>query len=201
MSDAVATLVARARDGDPDAIGALYDRYVDRVYAYIRRRVSDPHLAEDLTGEVFLRAIRRLDRFDWRGVDIGAWLLTIARNLVTDHFKSARARFEQAVEEAPEWTTEDGPEQAALERDAARALERAMARLSPDHREVLELRFIHGLSVAETASIMGRTEGAIKALQYRACRALAELVREEPSLAPLAAGGITAVILMLRLLP
>ena len=179
----VLALVGRAKDGDGDAFALLYDRYVDQVYGFVYRRVRSPELAEDLTSDVFLRALRNLDRFTWQGVDIGAWLMTIARNRVTDHFKSARARLERPTDEVrdeTDLTGPDDPERSALDADIAEALTVAMGELAEDHREVLELRFVQGLSVSESAAAMDRTDGAIKALQYRALRSLARVVKEDP---------------------
>src|SRR5687767_3907471 len=93
--DDVIALVEAARDGSPDAFASLYDRYVDRVYRFVLYRVSgDSALAEDITSEVFLRALRKIKTFTWQGRDVGAWFLTIGRNLVLDHFKSGRFRLE-----------------------------------------------------------------------------------------------------------
>jgi DNA-directed RNA polymerase specialized sigma24 family protein len=85
--------------GRRGAFADLYDRYVDQVFAYVYRRVGHRQLAEDLVGDVFLRAYRRLSSFEWQGVDLGAWIITIARNRVHDHFKSARFRLERATDE------------------------------------------------------------------------------------------------------
>lgn len=182
----VVALVRRAKDGDGDAFALLYDRYVDQVYGFVYRRVRSPELAEDLTSDVFLRALRNLDGFTWQGVDIGAWLMTIARNRVTDHFKSARARLEHPTDEirdGTDTTGPDDPERSALDADVAAALTVAMGELAVDHREVLELRFVQGLSVSESAAAMDRTDGAIKALQYRALKALARVVKDDPRFA------------------
>ncbi len=196
----VVDLVARAKDGDTQAFAALYDRYVDQTFAYVYRRVGHRQLAEDLVGDVFLRAYRRLPSFQWQGVDLGAWLMTIARNRVHDHFKSARFRLERPtddVREDPAPTAPDDPERVAVARDLARSLGAALERLKDEHREVIELRFIHDLSVAETASVMERSAGATKALQYRALRALATEVEGHPELARLAdagLGGVTSAV-------
>ncbi|MDP8960090.1 MAG: sigma-70 family RNA polymerase sigma factor [Actinomycetota bacterium] len=181
----IVDLVARAQHGDDDAFALLYDRYVEQVHAYIHHKVRDRHLAEDLTADVFLRALRGLSSFRWQGVDIGAWLTTIARNRVTDHFKSARVRLEHVAEEIADRSREDPPdhpESLAVAQDLAALLDQAMHLLKDDHREVVSLRFVQDLSVAETAAVMRRTEGAVKALQYRALRALADIVRDHPAL-------------------
>lgn len=178
-------LVSRAQRGDGGAFAEIYDRYVDQVYGFVYHKVRDRQLAEDLTSDVFLRALRNVHRFEWQGVDIGAWLVTIARNRVTDHFKSARARLERPVEEVHDRPVVDAdhPEQVAEAHDLAAALEQAMDRLKDEHREVLVLRFVQGLSVAETAVALDRSDGAVKALQYRALRALADIVKSDPAFA------------------
>jgi len=199
----VVALVNAAKEGDNRAFTQLYDRYVNQTYGYIYRRVGDRHLAEDLTGDVFLRAYRRLGTFQWQGVDLGAWIMTIARNRVHDHFKSARTRMEHAAEidaERHSGDESDSPERVTMARDMARTLGRALERLTADHREVIELRFVHGMSVADTAAVLERTIGATKALQYRALRALSELVKDEPGLSELAAASLAALTVLLAML-
>ncbi|MBW3576834.1 MAG: sigma-70 family RNA polymerase sigma factor [Actinobacteria bacterium] len=180
----VVDLVSRAQQGDGEAFARLYDRYVDQIYGFLLHKVRDRHLAEDLTSDVFLRALKAIPRFRWQGVDIGAWLTTIARNRVTDHFKSARTRLVRPVDEVgerPGNRPADDPEAAAMASDLSTLLAAAVELLKDDHREVLFLRFTQNLSVSETAHAMQRSDGAIKALQYRALRALAAIVREDPA--------------------
>jgi RNA polymerase sigma-70 factor, ECF subfamily len=197
----VVALVDRARTGDAQAFADLYDRYVDQIFAYVYRRVGHRQLAEDLVGDVFLRAFRRLGTFEWQGVDLGAWITTIARNRVHDHFKSARFRLERTTDEvrepAPQGQATEDPERIAVARDLARALGTALEGLKGEHREVIELRFVHDLSVAETATIMERSVGATKALQYRALKALGNAVQDHPELAKLAATGLTGLLALL----
>ena len=197
----VVRLVERAQDGDSEAFARLYDIYVDQTFGYIYRRVGHRQTAEDLTGDVFLRAYRRLSSFTWQGVDLGAWIMTIARNRVNDHFKSARFRLERSTEtiiDSPVEAPPDDPERVTVARDMARALGRALEQLKDDHREVIELRFVHNMSVADTAEVMGRSIGATKALQYRALRALAAEVKDTPGLSSLAAMGLGTIITLLR---
>ncbi|GAA4223655.1 hypothetical protein GCM10022254_01260 [Actinomadura meridiana] len=173
-------LVLRARDGDADAFGSLYDHYVELVYRYVYYRVGTHPLTEDLTSETFLRALRRIRDFHWQGKDFGAWLVTIARNLVADHFKSSRYRLEICTAELVEPSThQEGPELAVLDSMTNRTLLQAVRRLGSEQQECVVLRFLHGLSVAETALIMGKKAGAIKALQYRAVRTLARLLPDD----------------------
>lgn len=179
-------LVHAAQDGDADAFGALYDRYVDVVFRYVLFRLGDRELAEDLTSETFLRALRRITSVSYQGRDVGAWFVTIARNLVLDHVKSSRARLEIVTDEVSEsgstpfsgasTTVPAGPEQQVLHRATSAELLRCIGNLGEDQRECVILRFLQGLSVAETAEVMDRNEGAVKALQHRAIRRLAALV-------------------------
>jgi RNA polymerase sigma-70 factor (ECF subfamily) len=177
--DEVIALVDRAREGEPDAFAELYDRYVDRVYRFVLYRVSnDVGLAEDITSEVFVRALRKIRGFTWQGRDVGAWFLTIARNLVLDHFKSGRFRLEKLGVDVGEGNAEHivDPEDQALSRVSQADLYRAIQQLGNEQQEVIYWRFLQGYSVAEAAAAMGKTEGAIKALQYRAVKALYRLV-------------------------
>jgi len=175
--EALKALVMRAKSGDAEAFGELYDRYVTLVYRYVYYRVGGQALAEDLTSETFVRALRRVRTFTWQGKDFGAWLVTIARNLVADHFKSGRYRLEITTAEllGPE-PVEQGPEGAVLARLTNGALLEAVRRLGPEQQECIILRFLQDMSVSETAKIMGKNDGAIKALQYRAVRSLARLL-------------------------
>jgi RNA polymerase sigma-70 factor, ECF subfamily len=173
-------LVERAQSGESEAFGCLYDQYADTVYRYIYYRVGGRATAEDLTSETFLRALRRISTFTWQGRDFGAWLVTIARNLVADHFKSSRFRLEITTGEMLDANeVERSPEDAVLESLSNAALLKAVRKLNPQQQECVTLRFLQGLSVAETARVMGKNEGAIKTLQYRAVRTLARLLPED----------------------
>jgi RNA polymerase sigma-70 factor (ECF subfamily) len=179
-------LVTAAQKGDSAAFGLLYDRYVDVVYRYVLFRMGDRDLAEDVTSETFLRALRRITSVSYQGRDVGAWFVTIARNLILDHMKSSRFRLEVVTDEVTEpgaapisgigAQAQAGPEQEAISRATRTELLRCVAKLGDDQRECVVLRFMQGLSVAETAAIMNRNEGAIKALQHRAVRRLAQLL-------------------------
>lgn len=173
-------LVQRAQGGDSEAFAQIYDRYVDVVYRYVYYRIGDRSQAEDFTSETFLRALRRLDSITFRGRDLGAWLVTIARNIVFDHVKSSRYRLEVVTGEVDDAAqVQEGPEHAVLERlDSVRLL-RCVKTLGPEQQECIVLRFFQDLSVAETAQIMGKNDGAIKALQHRAVRRLATLLKDD----------------------
>ena len=177
--DRVNALVTLAQQGDAEAFGLVYDRYVDQIYRYLYYRVGSHALAEDLTSETFLRALRRIDSFTYTGKDIGAWFTTIARNLVTDHVKSSRFKLEVSTADMLDADRgDDGIETQVIERLRDAALLDAVRRLKPEQQECIVLRFLQGLSVAETAGVMGRSEGAVKQLQLRAVRALAKLLPE-----------------------
>jgi RNA polymerase sigma-70 factor (ECF subfamily) len=174
-------LVERAQAGEAEAFGLIYDRYVDVVFRFIYFRVGNRQLAEDLTSDTFLRALKRIGSFTWQGRDLGAWLVTIARNLVADHFKSGRYRLEITTGDVLDADKEDRgpegtPETAVVDHITNVTLLTAVKQLNPEQQECIVLRFLQGFSVAETAKAMGKNEGAIKALQYRAVRALARLL-------------------------
>ncbi|WP_211191742.1 ECF subfamily RNA polymerase sigma factor, BldN family [Actinoplanes sp. TBRC 11911] len=176
-------LVERAQAGEAEAFGLIYDRYVDTVFRFVYFRVGNRQLAEDLTSDTFLRALKRIGSFTWQGRDLGAWLVTIARNLVADHFKSGRYRLEVTTGDVLDADREDrgpegSPESAVVDHITNVALLSAVKQLNPEQQECIVLRFLQGFSVAETAQTMGKNEGAIKALQYRAVRALARLLPE-----------------------
>jgi RNA polymerase sigma-70 factor, ECF subfamily len=176
-------LVHAAQNGDTKAFGELYDRYVDVVHRYVLFRLGDRSLAEDLTSETFLRALRRISSVSYQGRDVGAWFITIARNLVLDHVKSSRYRLEVItadVADSPSWLAgvNSGPEHDVIAAAIKAELMRCIDKLNKDQQECIRLRFLQGLSVAETAAHMGRNEGAIKALQHRAVRRLAQLLPE-----------------------
>lgn len=170
-------LVELARNGDKEAFGQLYDHYQSSVYRFLYYRVGSMTLAEDLTAETFFRALRSMHSFRWQGKDFGAWLMTIARNLTADHFKAGRTRLEQTTEDMQTLdTTSEGPEIEVLSSLTNEALLRALGELPSEQRECLIMRFLQGLSIAETAEILGRSSGAVKQLQLRGVRNLAKLL-------------------------
>lgn len=193
-ADRVTALVALAQAGDADAFGQIYELYVDTVYRYVYLRVGSQQQAEDLTAETFVRALRRIDSYRWQGKDIAAWFVTIARNLVTDLRRSSRYRLEVSTDEilgaeqaagasrtgVPGATGTRTPEEEVLGRSRDRRLLEAVRTLRPDQQECLVLRFFQELSVSETAEALGRSEGAVKQLQLRAVRQLADVLGERP---------------------
>lgn len=173
-------LVRAAQQGSGEAFGQLYDQYVDSVFRFVYYRVNDRALAEDFTSETFLRALRRISTISYQGRDIGAWFITIARNIIFDHAKSARYRLELTTGEVIESKEVDaGPELAVLANLTNARLLEAVNSLGEEQKECIVLRFLNGLSVAETASVMGKNDGAIKALQHRAVKRLATVLGDE----------------------
>jgi RNA polymerase sigma-70 factor (ECF subfamily) len=181
-ADRLVALVDLARGGDADAFGLLYDHYHASIYRFVYYRVGSVPLAEDLVSETFFRALRSMQSFRWQGKDFGAWLMTIARNLTTDHFKAGRTRLEYATEDMSrhEGSTDsrESPEETALAALTNEMLLAALQELPHEQQECLIMRFLQSLSIAETAKVLGRTEGAVKQLQLRAVRNLAKRLPE-----------------------
>jgi RNA polymerase sigma-70 factor, ECF subfamily len=172
-------LVELARGGDAEAFGQLYDHYHPQVYRFLYYRVGSQTLAEDLTSDTFFRALRSMSSFRWQGKDFGAWLMTIARNLTTDHYKSGKNRLEVTTEDmSPHDSATEGPEATVMAHLTNETLMAALKKLPVEQQECLVMRFLQGLSISETAQTMGRSDGAIKQLQLRAVRNLAKLMPE-----------------------
>ena len=172
-------LVELARAGDKEAFGLLYDHYQASVYRFLYYRTRSQALAEDLTSETFFRALRSMNNFRWQGKDFGAWLMTIARNLTTDHFKSGRTRLEMTTEDmTPHDDSTEGPEDAVIAGLTNEVLLQALTELPTEQRECLIMRFLQGMSIAETALALARSDGAVKQLQLRGVRNLAKLMPE-----------------------
>lgn len=153
-------LIERAQR-DPRCFADLYRLHFDRVYAYVARRVMTRSDAQDLTAEVFQQALAHLGRFEWRGVPFAAWLYRIAANAVADHRQHTARRHNVPAE--PE---SEGKEHESVERCAS--LYGAVRELPADQRRVIEMRFAEDRSIAEIAQVLGRSEGAVKQLQFRA---------------------------------
>ena len=166
-------LLIETAQRDPRHFAELYRMHFDRVYAYVSRRVATRFDAQDLTAEVFQQALANLRRFEWRGVPFAAWLYRIAANAVTDHHH--RTVRDQNVPPSPE------PEREEVERAERRAsLYRAVRGLPADQRRVIEMRFAQDKTIAEIARELGRSEGAVKQLQFRALgRLRARLDRDD----------------------
>ncbi|MGR7024061.1 sigma-70 family RNA polymerase sigma factor [Geodermatophilus sp. URMC 62] len=172
-------LVRSTQAGDAEAFGRLYDHYVTLVHRYVLHRVGDRAQAEDFTSETFVRALRGIDSLSFQGHDVAAWLVTIARNLIRDHVKSGRFRLEVVTADMRDADrATDGPEDAVVARLTNEQLLACIRQLGGEQQECISLRFLQGLSVSETAAVMGKKDGAVKALQHRAVRRLAGLLPE-----------------------
>jgi len=164
----VRRLVQRAQLGDRSALEELYLLHFDRIYGYLQLSVANRHDAEDLTNQTFIRMLESIDRFTWRSVPFSAWLFRIAHNLAMDHFRAGRRW--QAESDPPEDTTTPEPsaEDAAFHALGRERMLGMIEGLSGDQRQVLTLKYAFDFSNAEVAAILGKTEGAVKALQHRA---------------------------------
>ena len=171
-------LLERAKQYDAVALGELYDLYAPRIYAYVYRRVSDAQLAEDLTGDVFVRVLQAIqaDRF-WH-TSFRAWLYRIAHNLVVDHYRRQPAAVELELDEQM-MASDDNTASIVTKRLSNQILRVAINRLTPGQQQVLALRFGEGLTARETAKIMNKSIGAIEALQHRALAALRRVLAKE----------------------
>jgi RNA polymerase sigma-70 factor (ECF subfamily) len=165
-----AGLVAQAKT-DPQAFGALYERYVQKIYSYVYYRTGNAHDAEDLTAKVFQRALVSLDRYTSRGLPFSAWLYRIAHNLVANWHRDQGRRQMLPLHEAArqDWQAlrSEAPELAAETREEQERLLAAVRRLSPERQQLLVLKFVEHLSNAEIGQVLNRSEGAVKSLYHR----------------------------------
>jgi len=171
-------ILVEAAQRDPSRFAELYERNFDRVYAYVSRRLTDRSAVEDVTAEVFRQALANLGQFEWRGSPFVAWLVRIAANGVTDHWR--RVSREQPMLEA------DGPESAPSDPASIDAVERRallfrlVRSLPADQRRVIEMRFAQEKGAREIARELNRSEGAVKQLQFRAIQNLRAQLQKSP---------------------
>src|SRR3954467_13445724 len=164
----VRKLVDRAQQGDRAALEELYLIHFDRIYSYLHMSVGNRHDAEDLTTHTFLKMLESIRRFPWQPAPFSAWLFRIAHNLAMDHFRASRRW--QPEEEVPEppGETEPSAEIAAFQSIGRQSMLELIEELSQEQKQVLTLKFVFNLPNGEVATILGKTEGAIKSLQHRA---------------------------------
>jgi len=164
-------LLERAKQCDQAAWAELYDRYASRIYAYIYRRVGDARLAEDLTGDVFVRVLQAIQAERFWHTSFQSWLYRIAHNLVVDFYRRRPAVQDWQLDEGL-MAAHDDLDSALTERLSHRRLRAAISRLTPEQQQVLTLRFGEGLPAREVAEILDKSVGAVEALQHRALAAL-----------------------------
>lgn len=172
-----ADLLTRVRAHEPAALAELYDRFAPRLYAYLYRRLGDQALAEDLTSDVFVRALEALQRDRFASTALQAWLYRLAHNRLIDHYRQAGpAPLLPLDEAAPAAEDVPGAAAQAAERAGVRA---ALRRLTAEQQQIITLRFGEGLSAPAVAAALGKPETAIRAMQHRALAALRRLLRED----------------------
>ncbi|HBY07675.1 MAG TPA: RNA polymerase subunit sigma-24 [Chloroflexi bacterium] len=173
-----AMLIQRAKDGDADAYGELYERYANSVFRFVYSQTSNRFDAEDITADVFLRAWRSLSRYKERGFSFSAYLFRIARNVLIDRRRKQRPVAEISEDEVvnlPDMITPD-PSLMFSAKIRHQELVSILAQLREDYRTVLVLRFLNELSPEETSQVMGRSVGSVRVLQHRALSALRKLI-------------------------
>ena len=178
---AIERLVQEARAGDAWSFGLLFDHYHLPVYRYIASRVHRPSDAEDLTQLVFVKALEALPRYEARGIPFGGWLFKLARNCVIDHVRTRHDHLD--LDTASTQAGRDaGPDEVTAARQELDEVAVALAALTDEQREAIALRFFAGLSAREAAAVMGKQEGTIRGLQFRAIAALRRQLRiDEPA--------------------
>ncbi len=170
-------LIARAQRGNPEDVGLLYSRYYQQVYRYLYYRTGDTQVAEDLTGEVFLRMVQALPNYRFDTTPFLAWLFQVARNLAIDHYRRSSAHPVVTINE--DLDSDDGNLESTLDLHLSNDnLARALAQMEESQRDVVVLRFIEQLPIAEAALVLHKTEDAIKALQRRGLKALRNLLED-----------------------
>jgi RNA polymerase sigma-70 factor, ECF subfamily len=177
---AIERLVQEARAGDAWAFGLLFDHYHLPVYRYIASRVHRPSDAEDLTQLVFVKALEALPRYEARGIPFGGWLFRLARNTVIDHVRTRHDHVD--LESASQYAGRDaGPDEVTVARQELDEVAAALEALTDEQRDAIALRFFAGLSAREAAVVMGKQEGTIRGLQFRAIAAIRRQLRiDEP---------------------
>jgi RNA polymerase sigma-70 factor, ECF subfamily len=177
-TDEVRRLVDRAQQGERAALEELYLLHFDRIYSYLHMSVGNRHDAEDLTTQTFMKMLESIKRFRWQSAPFSAWLFRIAHNLAMDHFRASRRW--QPEEDVPEPVGESEPsaEAAAFQSIGRQSMLELIEDLSQEQKQVLTLKFVFNLPNAEVATILGKTEGAVKSLQHRALVSLQKQIAQ-----------------------
>jgi RNA polymerase sigma-70 factor, ECF subfamily len=178
-TDDLRRLVELAQDGDRDALEALYLIHFDRIYSYLHMSVGNRHDAEDLTTQTFLKMLEAISRFRWRSAPFSAWLFRIAHNLAMDHFRATRRWQPEEEVPEPEGAEEASAEDQALSSIGRRSMLELIENLSLDQQQVLMLKFVFNFSNREAATILAKSEGAVKSLQHRALASLQKQITQD----------------------
>jgi RNA polymerase sigma-70 factor (ECF subfamily) len=168
----VRALVDLAQQGDRGALEELYLIHFDRIYSYLHVSVGNRHDAEDLTTQTFLRMLEAIGKFRWQSAPFSAWLFRIAHNLAMDHFRATKRWQPEETPPEPDPDETTSAEQGALESIGRRSMLELIDDLSPEQQQVLTLKFVFNFANAEAATILGKSEGAVKSLQHRALASL-----------------------------
>ncbi len=174
------TLVAQAQQGDRTALEELYLLHFDRIYSYLHMTVGNRHDAEDLTTQTFLKMLESVSRFRWGTAPFSAWLFRIAHNLAMDHFRASRRWQPEAEVPEPEPDNDTAADVGAFESLGRQSLMTMIEDLSLEQQQVLTLKFVFNFSNGEAATILEKTEGAIKSLQHRALASLQKQLEKRP---------------------
>ena len=169
------SLILRAKQKDEEAFARLYEEYFDKIYRYVALKVGDKMEAEDIAQQVFLKAMKSISSFKWKGYPFSAWLFRIAHNQVVDYFRKSKKRVSVALDESLVADEDDPPEIFERKLDIEK-LASATKQLTPAQQEVISLRFAGGMSIIQVAQAMGKSEGAVKALQHSAIVSLRKVM-------------------------
>ena len=172
-------LVERAQAGDRDALEELYLEHFDRIYSYLHMTVGNRHDAEDLTTQTFLRMLESIGKFRWQSAPFSAWLFRIAHNLAMDHFRATKRWQLEETPPEPEPDDHTSAEHGAFESIGRRSMFDLIEDLSPEQQQVLTLKFVFNFANADVATILEKTEGAIKSLQHRALASLQKQIAQD----------------------
>ena len=175
-----ASLIRRAQQRDQVALTQLYEENFDRIYRYIVLKIGDRTEAEDMTQQVFLNALQSISSYKWKGMPFSSWLYRIAHNQVVDYWRKKSKHATVPLDESLPIPAADGDPKYEVERKVEiETIVMATKKLTPAQQEVISLRFASELSIAEVAGVMGKSEGAVKALQHSAIVALRKVLSPE----------------------
>ena len=178
-TDNVRRLVERAQQGNREALEELYLIHFDRIYSYLHVSVGNKHDAEDLTTQTFLKMLESINRFRWQSAPFSAWLFRIAHNLAMDHFRARRRWQPEAEVPEPPGSEEPSAELEAMQSIGRESMLELIEKLSPEQQQVLTLKFVFNFANSDVATILEKTEGAIKSLQHRALASLQKQIAQD----------------------